>query len=63
MFTISFYRYLCDFIYYTSLNIKDNCVAFIHVPPLDKPYSAEQLGLGLQMAVKAMLQQVKTATS
>lgn len=55
-------RYLCDFIYFTSLNIKDNCVAFIHVPPLDKPYSASQLALGLQMAVKAMLQQVQSAS-
>lgn len=51
-------RYLCDFIYYTSLNQNAGCSAFVHVPPLDKPYSAAQLGRALRAAVRAMLAQL-----
>lgn len=51
-------RYLCDFIYYTSLHINKCRTAFIHVPPLDKPYSGKQLADGLRVAIKAMLQQL-----
>ncbi|KAK7484584.1 hypothetical protein BaRGS_00024216 [Batillaria attramentaria] len=50
-------RYLCDFAYFTSLNM-DHCKsAFIHVPPLDAPYSAAQLASGLRVAINAMLEQ------
>jgi pyroglutamyl-peptidase len=50
-------RYLCDFIYFTSLNVDPRCTAFIHVPPLDRPYSAKQLAAALRVAVLAMLDQ------
>ncbi|KAK2146863.1 hypothetical protein LSH36_581g01047 [Paralvinella palmiformis] len=51
-------RYLCDFIYFTSLHIDNSCTAFIHVPPLDKPYTREQLAIGIQSAINAMLAQI-----
>lgn len=41
-------RYLCDFIYYKSLHLCKCPVVFVHVPPLDKPYSRELLGQGLK---------------
>ncbi|XP_038632840.1 pyroglutamyl-peptidase 1 [Scyliorhinus canicula] len=48
-------RYLCDFTYYTSLHLSHGKSAFIHVPPLGKPYTAEQLGRALQTIIGAML--------
>ncbi|ESO07559.1 hypothetical protein HELRODRAFT_75940, partial [Helobdella robusta] len=52
-------RYLCDFIYFSSLTINKSRTTFIHVPPLDRPYSARQLAEGLRLAIVAMLQQLK----
>ena len=37
-------RFLCDYIYCSSLLIDDSCTAFIHVPPLNKPYTVKQSG-------------------
>ena len=54
-------RYLCDFIYYTSLSINSTCTAFVHVPPLNKPYSAVELACGLRHAILAMLEQCSAA--
>ena len=54
-------RYLCDFIYYTSLSINSTCTAFVHVPPLNKPYSAVELARGLRHAILAMLEQCSAA--
>ena len=51
-------RYLCDFIYYTSLHINCECSAFVHVPPLGKPYSGQQLALSIRHAILAMLSQL-----
>ncbi|XP_030257407.1 pyroglutamyl-peptidase 1-like [Sparus aurata] len=48
-------RYLCDYTYYTSLHLGQGCAAFIHVPPLGKPYSSQDLGRALQAAVQEML--------
>nr|XP_008534442.1 PREDICTED: pyroglutamyl-peptidase 1 [Equus przewalskii] len=42
-------RYLCDFTYYTSLYQSHGRSAFVHVPPLGKPYNADQLGRALQL--------------
>lgn len=52
-------RYLCDYIYFTSLNIDAKCSAFVHVPPLDRPYSAQQLADGIRVAVRSMLEQLQ----
>ncbi|CAL1528455.1 unnamed protein product [Lymnaea stagnalis] len=51
-------RYLCDFTYFQSLHINQNCTAFIHVPPLSGRYNAFELAEGLQVAIRAMLKQV-----
>lgn len=51
-------RYLCDYIYYTSLHINASCTAFIHVPPLNKPYTARQLAVAIRIAILAMLKQL-----
>ncbi|XP_005993218.3 pyroglutamyl-peptidase 1 isoform X1 [Latimeria chalumnae] len=48
-------RYLCDFTYYTSLYLSRGRCAFIHVPPLGKPYSGEQLGRALKAIIQEML--------
>nr|XP_032638665.1 pyroglutamyl-peptidase 1 [Chelonoidis abingdonii] len=48
-------RYLCDFTYYTSLYQSHGRSAFVHVPPLGKPYTAEQLGRALQAIIEEML--------
>ncbi|XP_036940044.1 pyroglutamyl-peptidase 1-like [Acanthopagrus latus] len=48
-------RYLCDYTYYTSLHLGQGRAAFIHVPPLGKPYSSQDLGRALQAAVQEML--------
>ncbi|TKS80032.1 Pyroglutamyl-peptidase 1 [Collichthys lucidus] len=48
-------RYLCDYTYYTSLYLGQGHSAFIHVPPLGKPYSSQDLGRALQAAIQEML--------
>ncbi|XP_040025534.2 pyroglutamyl-peptidase 1 [Gasterosteus aculeatus] len=48
-------RYLCDYTYYTSLYLGRGHSAFIHVPPLGKPYSSQDLGRALQAAIQEML--------
>ncbi|XP_074060883.1 pyroglutamyl-peptidase 1 isoform X1 [Macrotis lagotis] len=49
-------RYLCDFTYYTSLYQSHGRSAFVHVPPLGKPYNADQLGRALQVIIEEMLE-------
>jgi len=49
-------RYLCDFTYYTSLYLSRGRSAFVHVPPLGKPYSGEDLGRALQAIIHKMLE-------
>ncbi|XP_024276894.1 pyroglutamyl-peptidase 1 isoform X1 [Oncorhynchus tshawytscha] len=48
-------RYLCDFTYYTSLYLSHGHSAFIHVPPIEKPYSGVDLGRALQAIIQGML--------
>ncbi|XP_077472032.1 pyroglutamyl-peptidase 1-like [Stigmatopora argus] len=48
-------RYLCDFTYYSSLFLGHGRSAFVHVPPLGKPYSSQQLGRALRAVVQEML--------
>lgn len=48
-------RYLCDYTYYTSLYLGQGRSAFIHVPPLGKPYSSQDLGRALQAIVQEMM--------
>uniref|UniRef100_A0A3Q3W276 Uncharacterized protein n=1 Tax=Mola mola TaxID=94237 RepID=A0A3Q3W276_MOLML len=53
-------RYLCDYTYYTSLYLGHGHSAFIHVPPLGKPYSSQELGRALRAAILEMLKQLQT---
>ena len=48
-------RYLCDYSYYLSLYEGKRRCAFVHVPPLEEPYSAKELGQALQAVVTEML--------
>uniref|UniRef100_A0A3Q2VMC4 Pyroglutamyl-peptidase I n=1 Tax=Haplochromis burtoni TaxID=8153 RepID=A0A3Q2VMC4_HAPBU len=48
-------RYLCDYTYYTSLHLGKGRAAFVHVPPLAKPYSGKDLGRALQAVIQEML--------
>lgn len=52
-------RFLCDFTYYTSLNIDRNRTVFIHVPELDKPFSVSQLAELLKHSIKLLLINVR----
>uniref|UniRef100_A0A1B6MIU3 Pyroglutamyl-peptidase I n=1 Tax=Graphocephala atropunctata TaxID=36148 RepID=A0A1B6MIU3_9HEMI len=52
-------RYLCEYIYYTSLSIDKSRSIFVHVPPLDEPYSAEQLAEGLAAIVRGLVRQLR----
>lgn len=48
-------RYLCDYIYYTSLSINNNGTLFVHVPPLDQPFTKKQLTYALEEIIKCAL--------
>ncbi|KAJ6662869.1 hypothetical protein lerEdw1_011073 [Lerista edwardsae] len=52
-------RYVCDYIYYTSLYCGNGRAAFIHVPPLSKRVTAEFLGRALQTVIAEMLKQCR----
>lgn len=54
-------RYLCDFTYYTSLYLSHGRSAFVHVPPIAKPYSGEDLGRALQAIIQEMLDMLDRA--
>lgn len=51
-------RYLCDFIYYTSLYLDKAPTVFVHVPAIDSPYSVEQLARALKEIVETLLQEL-----
>ncbi|ESO89584.1 hypothetical protein LOTGIDRAFT_204313 [Lottia gigantea] len=48
-------RYLCDFSYYRSLHIDQSKAAFIHVPPLNTPYTASEIAEGLKAVILCIL--------
>lgn len=54
-------RYLCEFIYFTSLRISPWTV-FIHVPPIGAPYSIQQLACTVSTIVLALLEQKRDMT-
>ncbi|GLV43471.1 uncharacterized protein CBL_04013 [Carabus blaptoides fortunei] len=51
-------RYLCEYIFYKSLYIDCNKTMFVHVPPLNKPFSAEELAESLMQIIKTALKQL-----
>lgn len=58
-FFLSLFRYLCEFIYYTSLNISRNTI-FVHIPPVDQPYSANEMAKTLATIISSALRQMKS---
>ena len=48
-------NFLCGYIYYTSLHLSKVPVLFIHVPPLNEPYSQKQLTSMLQHTIETIL--------
>ncbi|XP_008195874.1 pyroglutamyl-peptidase 1 [Tribolium castaneum] len=50
-------RYLCEYVFYTSLSIDKDKAMFIHVPPLGQPYSAEELASGILEVIRCALKQ------
>ncbi|XP_030631079.1 pyroglutamyl-peptidase 1 [Chanos chanos] len=49
-------RYLCDYTYYSSLHLSQGRAAFVHVPPLGRPYSAQDLARALRAIILEMLE-------
>ena len=58
MFCVLIRRYLCDYIYYTSMSVSRSNCAFIHVPPINRPYTARQLAESIRVAILSMLAQI-----
>ncbi|XP_049816855.1 pyroglutamyl-peptidase 1 [Schistocerca nitens] len=52
-------RYLCEFTYYSSLSIDDSRTLFIHVPDLNKPYSALELARGIKQIISIILNDIR----
>jgi pyroglutamyl-peptidase len=52
-------RFLCDFTYYQSLAIDKDRTAFIHVPPLGKPYSADEMAAAISTCLSEFLRQLQ----
>lgn len=53
--------YLCEYTYYTSLSIDPGRTVFIHVPVLDRPYTAQQIAQGLAEIITLLVEQLRTA--
>ena len=50
---------MCEFTYFTSLNIDNSRTAFIHVPVLNKPYSAADLAKGIKAILRVLIQKLR----
>nr|XP_039259031.1 pyroglutamyl-peptidase 1-like [Styela clava] len=53
-------RYLCEYIYYTSLHLKKGASAFVHVPPLNRKYTEGELATGLRTVITLMIDQIRS---
>ncbi|XP_065200935.1 pyroglutamyl-peptidase 1 isoform X2 [Planococcus citri] len=52
-------RYLCEYIYYTSLNINTCNTIFVHVPMINAEYSASKIAEHLKLIIKLALKQLR----
>ena len=52
-------RYLCDFVFYKSLHSSKGRSLFIHVPPLNKPFSEDELAKIIYDVLQCILSQIK----
>lgn len=53
-----FYRYLCEYIFYKSLSINPKRTLFVHVPPINQPYTVNELAEAISIIVKCALKQL-----
>lgn len=51
-------RYLCEYIYYTSLSVDNSRTLFVHVPDMNV-YSSEETARGLERILDLCLEQIK----
>jgi hypothetical protein len=51
-------HYLCDFVFYKSLHCSQGKSLFIHVPPLDKPYTKEELASTMIHILELVIKQI-----
>lgn len=54
-----YFRYLCEFTYFTSLNIDNLRTIFIHVPELNNPYSAADLAAGIKAILRVLIKKLR----
>ncbi|KXJ10314.1 pyroglutamyl-peptidase 1 [Exaiptasia diaphana] len=52
-------RYLCDFTYFTSLHHGDSPTVFIHLPPIQGPYTCEEMAETLKIIILLILEQIQ----
>ncbi|XP_063919336.1 pyroglutamyl-peptidase 1 [Zophobas morio] len=52
-------RYLCEYVLFTSLSVDKDKAMFIHVPPLGKPYTEQELADGVLEVIRCALRQRK----
>lgn len=57
-FSCLFYRYLCEFSYYTSLCVSGQSSLFVHVPEMGKPYLPEQTAQGICEIIRLAVAQI-----
>ena len=51
-------HYLCDFVFFKSLYASKGRSLFIHVPPLEKPFKAEELAEIIAKVLKRIVDEV-----
>lgn len=51
-------HYLCDFVFFKSLYSSKGRSLFIHVPPLNKPFTAEELANIIVKVLQEVLHQI-----
>ncbi|KAK3717902.1 hypothetical protein QZH41_014900, partial [Actinostola sp. cb2023] len=51
-------RYLCDFTYFTSLHHGSSPTVFVHLPPIEGPYTAQEMGESLKVLILIMLEHI-----
>ena len=52
------YAYLCDFVYFKSLHDSNGRSLFIHVPPLNEPFTAQELAEIINMILHKIVDQI-----
>ena len=55
-------RFLCEYIFYTSLNIDHTRTIFIHVPNTDKGFSVKQMALVIREVILLLIKQIHINT-